>query len=337
MKTKTHAIRAPSSFSHRRVRPKRKLSFNFQDPSLPSEVPYMSARVLTKEATYKFPATPGNWYWVRLHFYPSSYGGRNESDSFFSVASDEITLLRNFSAAITAKALTLAYIMRGFSLSPIHNSIYLTFAPSDKHNASYAFINCIEVIPIPNVFESPARFVGFANNPIEIGLSTLQTMYRLNVGGQFIPPTNVSGLARAWYDDSPYLFGAGIGVTFLEKSQIRCPRTVPKYFAPTDVYNTARSMGPDANISSNYILTWVSQVDTNFTYVEIFKLSDTSGNLAGSNPEPLQMLIAAESAGEDDTSSSKTRSNVIGGAAGGVAAFSLAALCIRADSRQFEA
>ncbi|RWR76434.1 receptor-like protein kinase ANXUR1 [Cinnamomum micranthum f. kanehirae] len=359
----------------------------FQDPSLPSEVPYMSARVLTREATYRFPATPGNRYWVRLHFYPSSYGGRNESDSFFSVASDGITLLRNFSAAITAKALTLAYIMREFSLSPIHDSIHLTFAPSDKHSASYAFINGIE------------------------------TMYRLNVGGQFIPPTNDSGLARAWYDDSPYLFGAGIGVTFSEKAQIRYPRTVPKYIAPTDVYNTARSMGPDSNINSNYNLTWVFQVDANFTYVvrfhfcelemikinqrvfdiylnnqtaeqmadvigwskfkdvpvykdyavyvsdlldddelwvalhpssetgpeyldsilnglEIFKLSDTSGNLAGSNPEPSQMLIAGGSAGEDDTSSSKTRSNVIGGAAGGVAAFSLVALCIAVYQRQ---
>ncbi|RWR98007.1 receptor-like protein kinase FERONIA [Cinnamomum micranthum f. kanehirae] len=40
-----------------------------------------------------------------------------------------------FSAAITAKALTLAYIMREFSLSPIHDSIHLTFAPSDKHSA----------------------------------------------------------------------------------------------------------------------------------------------------------------------------------------------------------
>lgn len=383
----------------------------FQDPSLPSQVPYMSARVLTREATYRFPATPGNRYWVRLHFYPSSYGGRNESDSYFSVVSDGTTLLRNFSAAITAKALTLAYIVREFSVSPSHNSIHLTFTPSDKHEGSFAFVNGIEVIPIPNVFETPATLVGYAGQPVEIGSSTVQTMYRLNVGGQFIPPTNDSGLARTWYDDSPYLFGAGIGITFSDEVKLQYPTTVPDYIAPADVYTTVRSMGPEGKINMNYNLTWVFQVDANFTYVvrfhfcelqmtkvnqrvfdiylnnqtaesmadviawsqskdvpvykdyavyssdlpgddelwvalhpstgarpeyydailnglEIFKLSDTTGNLAGPNPVPSPMLIAAESAAEDAASSSKSRSHVISGAAGGVAAFSLVALCI---------
>lgn len=390
----------------------------FQDPSLPSSVPYMSARVFPQEATYEFPVSGGDNYWVRLHFYPSSYDGRNASDSYFSVVSDGVTLLRNFSAAITAQALTLSYIMREFFVTPTGSSIHLTFTPSDQHDASFAFINGIEIIRIPNVFKSPATLVGFADQPLEIGGSTVQTMYRLNVGGQYIPPSNDSGLAREWYDDSPYIFGAGIGVTFSADGDVKIEYsdTVPKYIAPLDVYTTARSMGPDSNVNLGYNLTWVFQVDVNFTYVvrfhfcelimtkinqrvfdiylnnqtaqetadvlawtdsmgqpvykdyavyvndqpgndqlwvalhpstaaspeyydsilnglEIFKISDTTGNLAGPNPEPSAMLVAAESAA-DTASDSNSRAHVIGGAAGGAAAFSLVAFCVVAYQRQ---
>ncbi|RWR98006.1 receptor-like protein kinase ANXUR1 [Cinnamomum micranthum f. kanehirae] len=222
-------------------------------------------------------------------------------------------------------------------------------------------------------------------------------MYRLNVGGQFIPPTNDSGSCSCLVRMIPHIcLGPELVSPSQRRLKIRYPRTVPKYIAPTDP-----DLWTDSNINSNYNLTWVFQVDANFTYVvrfhfcelemikinqrvqrsrwpmssdvykdyavyvsdlldddelwvalhpssetgpeyldsilnglEIFKLSDTSGNLAGSNPEPSQMLIAGGSAGEDDTSSSKTRSNVIGGAAGGVAAFSLVALCIAVYQRQ---
>ncbi|KAK4850208.1 hypothetical protein QYF36_004788 [Acer negundo] len=83
----------------------------FQDPSLLSQVPYMDARIFTKEFSYKFPITSKKRYWVRFHFYPSTYPGLNISNSYFSVAANDINLLSNFSAAITAHALTQAYII----------------------------------------------------------------------------------------------------------------------------------------------------------------------------------------------------------------------------------
>ncbi|CAL9199640.1 unnamed protein product, partial [Musa hybrid cultivar] len=74
---------------------------------------------------------------------------------------------------------------------------------------------------------------------------------------------------KSWYDDSPYLYGAGFGVTFSASSKLKInyPEETPEYIAPTDVYRTTRSMGPDPKVNMNYNLTWIFQVDANFTYV----------------------------------------------------------------------
>ncbi|XP_068655274.1 receptor-like protein kinase ANXUR2 [Aristolochia californica] len=391
----------------------------YQDPSLPSEVPYMSARIFHQVSSYQFRIPERQRVWVRLHFYPSSYSGLNAFDSFFSVVANGYTLVSNFSAAITAQALTQAYIIKEYSLSPSSN-LNLTFVPSDKYNNSYAFINGVEVISTPDLFDSPPTLAGFSDQTVDVGTSTLQTMFRLNVGGQFIGAANDSGLFRAWYDDSPYIFGAGFGVTFSADNNVRVKKPKPEYIAPVDVYSSARSMGPDPNVNKNFNLTWVFAVDANYTYVvrfhfceiqldkinqrvfdiflnnqtateaadviawtdakgepthkdyavyvqdlsgddqlfvamhpnagmkpefydsilnglEIFKINDTMGSLAGPNPEPSPMLLKAQSmdvAGKEPRSNNH-RVSVIGGAAGGAAAFGLVfAICVVAYQRK---
>ncbi|RWW33069.1 hypothetical protein GW17_00002239 [Ensete ventricosum] len=243
----------------------------YQDPSLPSTVPYMSARIFASESTYKFAVNKTERHWVRLHFYPSIYGDLAPANSYFAVStSDGVTLLKNFSAYITAKALTLAYIVKEFSIPPASDgSISLTFTPSDNHNGSFAFVNGIEIISMPDIYSEPAELVGFSDQNVEVGGSALLTMYRLNVGGQYLPASNDSGLSRTWYDDSPYIYGAGFGVTSSAsgKLEIKYPKDTAAYLAPTDVYSTARSMGPDPKVNTNFNLTWIFQVDGNFTYL----------------------------------------------------------------------
>ncbi|KAM7488058.1 hypothetical protein LguiB_025542 [Lonicera macranthoides] len=241
-----------------------------QDPSLPSTIPYMKARIFKSPSTYKFPISPQNRHWIRLHFYPSPfYQTFNSSTSFFSVKAGGFTLLNNFSASIIAQTLTQAYIIREFSLKPIQsNFLSITFAPS---NGSFAFVNGIEVISMPEIFHS-AQLVGFSGDFIEINNFTFQTMNRLNVGGQYIPPNKDSGLTRIWYDDSPYLAGAAFGVTSEAAKSVKIvySNNVPNYTAPVSVYKTARSMGPTPEVNKNYNLTWVFQVDTNFAYLVRF-------------------------------------------------------------------
>ena len=240
---------------------------SYQDPSLSSEVPYMSARIFTSETTYKFNVQPDKRYWLRLHFYPSLYGSFNPSDSYFSVAANSITLLSNFSAYITCEALSQAYIDREYCLAPLNSdTLTLTFKPSSQ-NGAFAFVNGIQLIPIPELFDS-AALVGYDDQTVDLKTMSLQTMFRLNVGGQYISPAQDSGLSRTWYDDTPYLYGASTGVTNQAANNVQINyQTMPQYIAPSTVYSTSRSMGSDKNINMGYNLTWIFQVDPNSMYL----------------------------------------------------------------------
>ncbi|XP_021864544.2 receptor-like protein kinase ANXUR1 [Spinacia oleracea] len=242
----------------------------FQDPSLPSEIPYMTARVSNSDMSYKFPIDSKSRYFLRLHFYPTNYNSFNISNSYFSVTVAGFTLLNNFSAAITAEALTQAYIIKEYSIAPLDDgvdSLEVVFKPSNKHPGSFSFINGIELVPTPNFFDS-ASLVGFSDQTLDGKTSTVETIARLNVGGNYIPPTNDSGLLRTWYDDTPYIFGAAAGVTSADNETVGLVyQGMPKYIAPYDVYDTWRSMGPDPNITLNFNLTWAFSVDPAFTYI----------------------------------------------------------------------
>uniref|UniRef100_M8BC95 Receptor-like protein kinase FERONIA n=1 Tax=Aegilops tauschii TaxID=37682 RepID=M8BC95_AEGTA len=398
-------------------------------PSLPSPVPYMTARVFPKETAYTFPVADADRHWVRLHFYPAAYHGIPADHFFFSVTtSTGVTLLRNFSVYTTAKALTQAYIVREFSLPPsTTGSLSLKFTPTAMNNASYAFVNGIVSMPI--FFGDPATLVGLDDQSLDASAGNLQTMYRLSVGGSYIPPANDSGLSREWFSDTPYVYGAATGVTFEANDTIpiKYPTPADEYAAPVSIYDSFRHMGRDPKMNRNNNLTWVFEVDGNFTYLlrlhfcslmedkinqvvfailvnnktatttgsadiiawakeknpanpgapgkgvpvfkdyavfmpaapagsdtilwltlrpdtatnpqfvnaflnglEVFKVSDASGNLAGPNPDISKMLAEAELGAVDGQFREKP-SNVgalIGGAAGGAAAFGLvAAVC----------
>jgi hypothetical protein len=88
-------------------------------------------------------------------------------------------------------------------------------------------------------------------------------MYRLNVGGQTISPRGDVDFYRSWDDDSPYIYADGYGVSYPKDKNVTTtyPPSVPHYTAPADLYASARSMGPDAQINLSYNLTWVLPVD----------------------------------------------------------------------------
>uniref|UniRef100_A0A2N9HTA9 non-specific serine/threonine protein kinase n=1 Tax=Fagus sylvatica TaxID=28930 RepID=A0A2N9HTA9_FAGSY len=362
-----------------------------QDTSLDSKIPYMTTRIFTSEATYKFLVKADKRYWLRLYFYPAVYGKFNSRDSYFSVIANGLTLLKNFSASITCQALSQSYIVREYSLAPLNlKTLAVIFKPSA---GSFAFVNGIEVIQIPDLFDS-AKMVG-SSEQIDVSSYHSQTMYRLNVGGQIIFPKNDSGLTRTWYDDDPYIFGSQIGTTNEASPNVKIQyQGVPKYVAPVDVYRSSRSMGTNKRLTVGFNLTYAFQVDPNSTYLLRFHFcdfyyskpnqlvfsifvnnqtaeptadviawsggkgiptyqdymiyfSDVSGDQklwvalhpsTASKPEfldPSAMLLEAEKVEAENVVQSFSKKSktshvkVIGGAAGGVAAFSIvAALCV---------
>jgi len=241
---------------------------SFQDPSLLSEVPYMTARIFTTQATYKFPIQGDKRYWLRLHFYPSVYNTFDPVDSYFSVTANGLKLLSNFSASVTCQALSQAYLDREYSLAPLDSdTLTVTFTPSDKHKGAFAFVNGIQLIEMPELFDE-APLVGYDGQTMDTKTLHFQTMFRLNVGGQYIPPNQDSGLTRMWYDDMPYIYGSATGVTNQATKEEKIDyKTLPESTAPLNVYSTSRSMGADKDVNLGYNLTWIFQVDPASMYL----------------------------------------------------------------------
>ncbi|KAL3616173.1 hypothetical protein CASFOL_039563 [Castilleja foliolosa] len=252
-----------------------------QDPSLPSDIPYMNARIFQSETTYQFPLQNStSRTLLRLHFYPSSsYPNLNISNSYFSVIAGGFTLLSNFSAFLAAEALSQAYFIKEYYLPPSEfPTVNVTFKPSDQ---SFAFVNGIEVISTPPLFDEDPALAGTSGNDfdtavkIPIQTSSMEAMYRLNVGGQYIAPLNDSGgLMRSWYDDSLYIYGAGQGVEWRANKTVGY-KSMPDYIAPIDVYTTYRSMGAFVDVNKNSNLTWIFQVDPGFMYLLRFHWCDS--------------------------------------------------------------
>lgn len=246
-------------------------SASYMDSGTPT-VPYQTARIFSTPSTYTFPLDPGRKF-LRLHFYPSNYTNLHASDARFSVTAGPTTLLSNFSADQTAKALNYALLVFEYSLNVPASNLSLTFVPSkDKdYPNSYAFVNGIEIVSLPDMFPKDAYLVnGAATYPYTIEPdSALQTVYRLNVGGAAISANEDSGLFRAWSVDSNYLYGAAFGVTYLKDRNvtIEYSANLRAYIAPEKVYATARSMGPTVSINRNYNLTWILSVDAGFYYM----------------------------------------------------------------------
>ncbi|KAK1286219.1 Receptor-like protein kinase FERONIA [Acorus calamus] len=63
--------------------------------------------------------------------------------------------------------------------------------------------------------------------------------------------------------------GVASGVTYQKDPNvtIKYPMSIPSYIAPTDVYGTARSMGPNPQLNLKFNLTWTISVDAGFTYL----------------------------------------------------------------------
>ncbi|XP_031247445.1 receptor-like protein kinase FERONIA [Pistacia vera] len=273
-----------------------------QDAATP-EIPYMTARISPSNFTYSFPVVSGRKF-VRLYFYPNSYNGFNASNALFSVTTGGYTLLNNFSVAQTAEALNYAYIIKEYSVNVDGESLNITFSPSTNGSNSFAFVNGIEVMSMPDIYSSydgTLSIVG-TNSPFYIDNTTaLENVYRLNVGGNDISPSDDTGLFRSWYDDQPYLYGAGYGVTISANQNVtvKYPADMPTYVAPLNVYSTARSMGPNSTINRNYNLTWIFSVDSGFSYLVRLHFCELSSDITEINQRNFKIFLGNQTAANE--------------------------------------
>ncbi|ESR43714.1 hypothetical protein CICLE_v10011056mg [Citrus x clementina] len=251
--------------------PENEASRTFTAPQQPA--PYSAVRLSQSQFTYGFNLTAGQKF-IRLYFYSTSYSGFNSSKAFFSVKAGSFTLLSNFSASLTADALGNDLFFKEYCISVEEGQRFLniTFMASPDYRDSYAFINGIEIVSMPtNLYYTAANNSGFVfvgqENQYEIINSTpLETLYRINVGGNQISPQEDTGMLRTWSTDGDYLTDARPSALAVNISVVLQFGNIPNYSAPAVVYKSGRSMGNDRIKNEEYSLTWEFQVDSRFTY-----------------------------------------------------------------------
>ncbi|KAK6132630.1 hypothetical protein DH2020_033619 [Rehmannia glutinosa] len=152
-----------------------------------------------------------------------------------------------------------------YAVNVTSNSLSITFIPG---NNSVAFVNAIEVVSIPDNLISDQAVALSPYGPIS-GLSglALETVYRLNMGGPLVTAQNDT-LGRTWENDVKYLHvnSSAVNVS-VSPSNIKYGASVSPEIAPNYVYATAETMG-EANVTNvNFNITWVFEVDPNFSYL----------------------------------------------------------------------
>ena len=178
----------------------------------PMLIPYTTARLSLSPFSYIFSSVTAGQKFVRLYFYPATYGTFDCSKAWFSVKAGPFTLLRNFNASLTADADDDSgdTIFREFCVNVEEGQrLNLTLTPSDSN--SFAFVNGIEILSMPtNLYYTPSDdqglpFIGQEQLYRVVNGTALEMLYRINVGGRSIPPAQDTGMFRSWNSENEYL------------------------------------------------------------------------------------------------------------------------------------
>ncbi|EXB28856.1 hypothetical protein L484_015788 [Morus notabilis] len=237
----------------------------------------MTARGSRSQFTYSFGLTPCPKF-IRLHFYPTQYRDLGDFDptrTFFTVKAGRYTLLKNFSAYLSAEYLKQRAFMKEFCVYVGENmeKLDIAFLPENHGNStSYVFVNGIEIVSMPDdLYYTPTgdkspRIIGQGGNILDYTDKALQTLYRLNVGGNDISPDQDTGMYRLWTRDFPYFLSFGF-VPCDTKKKLKYTNLAKYYTAPDDVYRTSITMGNNRTYNNLRNITWRLPVDSRFNYL----------------------------------------------------------------------
>lgn len=233
---------------------------------------YRTARIFYNGLNYTFAGVQGN-YFVRLHFCPFPFENYNVNESSFSVVANGLKLLADFNVPgeISDKYLPVQNsnsnssslsLVKEYILA-INDVLVVEFIPS---KGSFGFINAIEIVPVIGtlVADLVSRVGGSDANVSGRGI---ETMYRLNVGGQEIRPDQDSDLWRKWEVDSSYMITADAGVEIKNSSNVTYASNNDSSVAPLLVYETARIMSNTEVLEKKFNMSWKFEVDPDFDYL----------------------------------------------------------------------
>lgn len=223
---------------------------------------YTTARVFTERASYSFEIKQKGRHLVRLYFYPILDKTHDLKSAVFSVTTDKLVLLHEF----TFKGTQTPYLFKEYLINVDSDKLPLSFSPA---NGSLAFVNAIEVFSAPDqlIPERASVIRPLEGGDVLSGLA-LETVYRINMGGPKIDSKS-DALWRVWEPDQKYLdIEAAAKNVSINPSFINYPPGVSEEIAPRLVYATAEKMDVTASntINANFNISWTFVVDPDFTY-----------------------------------------------------------------------
>lgn len=204
--------------------------------------------------------------WVRLYFFPLPHRSYNLTSAIFTVQTDHVVLLHDFSVKDNT-----SFVYKEYLLNVSDSRFSLKFIPRKK---SIAFINAIEVVSAPDPL-IPDTATSVSPNGEFHGLLnySLQVSYRLNIGGSTIAPDRDT-LLRTWESDSSYnVFPQGSENVNVSNKTIKYPEKgegeakATPLIAPNSVYSSATQMKDSKVKQPNFNLTWRVNVEMGYSYL----------------------------------------------------------------------
>ncbi|XP_028787132.1 probable receptor-like protein kinase At5g61350 [Neltuma alba] len=239
------------------------ININASSSVPPTSLPlFNSARIFTAKSTYTFYISKMGRLWVRLYFFPLPHPSYNLTQAVFSVQTDRIVLLHDFSVKDNT-----SFVFKEYLLNVSDTRFSLKLIPQKK---SLAFINGIEVVSAPDpLIPDAATLVSSQGDFHGIFNHALQVCYRVNVGGPPMPP-NRDTLLRSWETDTSYnAFPQLSQNVSVSTKLIKYPETgeVTPLIAPGSVYSSAMEMKDPKVNQGNFNLSWRMNVDQSFSYL----------------------------------------------------------------------
>ncbi|XVF11878.1 hypothetical protein REPUB_Repub08aG0065400 [Reevesia pubescens] len=223
---------------------------------------YKTARIFLDHSTYSFFISKPGKHWVRLYFFPLPHPQYDLKTAVFTVHTEKFVLLHDFSMTDDTKVVFKEYLVNATE------RFSLIFKPKKD---SYAFINAIEIVAIPDELLTDSASTVPQGNAVNGLLNyALEVSYRLNMGGPTLTPKNDT-LSRTWAPDTPYnVFPQGAEAVKGSNIKYQPDKRMSPLVAPELVYATAERMTTEAyaqTVEPNFNLTWVMNVDARFSYL----------------------------------------------------------------------
>ncbi|PIN02290.1 Serine/threonine protein kinase [Handroanthus impetiginosus] len=231
---------------------------------------FRTARIFTGPSRYTFSIKQGGRHWIRLHFYPFDYQNYDMRSARFSVFAQRTTLLSDFTPRNAS--------VKEYSVNVTTRDLVITFSPSSN---SFAYINALEVVSVPDdlitddasLYNPSAPFTGLMTQ-------SLETVFRLNMGGPFVSLVNDT-LGRTWISDSGFLLQPNLATNVSNVGAVRYPQGgATSDAAPETVYGTCTRMNSASDPRSNFNVTWGFKVDPGFQYFIRFHFCDIVSKFA---------------------------------------------------------